>query len=400
MKKIYTVIIALLLLAHGSGFADVFDKSSDDVSQKRTPRIIGGEEASPGAYPWIAALVNADQDAYYGQFCAGTLIHPRWVVTAAHCVKRRCSEVDEDVKEIDVMLGVHDLENDIGERVKVKRIVSHPSYDYYSHNFDIALLELEKDVSYAALPLVDKNADLDGKDAIIIGWGSIQPCRYDPPAALQQVSVPIVSNYKCNEAYNTVCNPFLYKYPITEYMMCAGYGDEEKDSCYGDSGGPIMIKEGDTWKLAGIVSWGEGCAQPGLYGVYARISKFVDFINETQTAAIVFGKLTTSFAGHEDLDVANAEIEIKGTSFKATSDEYGRFSVEIPSNQISPITYTASIKASGLLAITKNFTLQAGQSVDLSTHISAIPFGDFNQDGKAGLEDIISILQTIAGMRP
>jgi secreted trypsin-like serine protease len=405
MKRIYEFsLVLLLLMTSSAACAGDADKNGDDTSG--TPRIIGGQETQPGAYPWMAALVDADQDTNLAQFCSGTLIHPRWVLTAAHCVKQRCSAIDEDAEVLDVVLGIHDLENDakIGKRIKVRRIVSHPSYNDYSHNYDIALLELAQEVSYETLPLVEKNAELDGKEAMIIGWGSIEACRYQQSATLQQVTLPVISNYECNKAYNTICNPFLYKYPITEHMMCAGYGDGVKDSCYGDSGGPLMIRADGIWKLAGVVSWGEGCAQPGLYGVYARISKFVDFINETLNATVIFGKLTTTFAGHDALDVANAEIKIDESllSFSSHigSDEYGRFSVEIPRNRIDPdFTYTAAINAPGLMPMTKHFTLQPGQSVDLSTHIPTLPLGDFNGNGKTGLDDMIGILQIIAGMR-
>lgn len=134
-------------------------------------------------------------------------------------------------------------------------------------------MELEADVSYQPIPMVARDAVLDEKEAVITGWGLTDNYFWCLASeTLQQVSVPIVSNHTCREAYS--------EETITDNMVCAGYSDGGKDTCHGDSGGPLMVQDGDTWHLAGITSWGQGCAEPGYYGVYTRISQFTDFIYE------------------------------------------------------------------------------------------------------------------------
>lgn len=257
----------------------------------KTPRIVGGDEAEPGAWPWMVALTDADEsDIYDGLRCGGSLIHSKWVITAAHCVRDERTGRNIRTKDIEVVLGVHNLKDDTGERVRVKRIVSHPDYDSWTMDSDIALLELEKDVSYEPIPVVSGDSSLEGEDSVIMGWGTLEMSEQTYPPELQQASIPIVSNEVCNASYNDKNSDFdwwfswLFGYAaddeITDNMMCAGFEAGEKDTCGGDSGGPLIVKEDEKWKLAGITSWGEGCAEPEYYGVYTRVSEFTDFIDK------------------------------------------------------------------------------------------------------------------------
>ena len=271
-KTIVYVILSAMILLTKPVHAGLDDKGADQsLSKKTSARIVGGHEAEPGAWPWMAALVERSYDSLYsGHFCGGALIHPGWVVTAAHCME------GETAGNVDVVLGIHDLKKDTGERIRVKRIIMHPSYDDVMMYSDIALLELEENASQETIGLVAKDSILDGKDAVVLGWGSTDGSLWSSsPDTLQQVSVPIVPNETCKAAYSDE--------EITDSMVCAGYNEGGKDACQGDSGGPLVVCEGDTWdtcQLAGIVSWGEGCAEPGYYGVYTRVSQFADYIEE------------------------------------------------------------------------------------------------------------------------
>lgn len=256
-----------MILATGSVYAGQDEGADPFLSQRISPRIVGGYEAEPGAWPWMTALVDKDSYSLYsGHFCGGSLIHRRWVVTAAHCVE------NENKDNFDVVLNAHNLKNDTGERIGVKRIIVHPTYDSEKYNRDIALLELEEDASYEPILLTEEGDLLEGKEAITLGWGNTTSRSYKSSEILLQVSVPVVSNELCREAFSDD--------EITDNMICAGYIEGGKDACQGDSGGPLIVQEGDIWRLAGIVSWGEGCAEPGYYGVYARISQLLGFINE------------------------------------------------------------------------------------------------------------------------
>lgn len=267
---------------------------TDRVSTKAAPeepQIVGGEEAIPGAWPWQAALVRSDSvNLYDGQFCGGVLVDELWVLTAAHCV----SELEYD--DIDVALGVHNLlkpEPNV-QRIASHNFVVHPDYDSFTGDADIALIQLATPATLTPgeggglpvqpLSMVAQDVGtLEGVLSTVTGWGnrSAQPVpgEYDYPETLQQVDLPILSNVACNEAFT---ENFLIP-GVTENMMCAGFLYKGgRDSCYGDSGGPLMVQDptSSNWKLAGLVSWGYGCAMPGLPGVYTRVSQFSSWVTE------------------------------------------------------------------------------------------------------------------------
>lgn len=280
MKKWLIAATALIAMS-AAGFAEEAKCREDYRPKKGMPKIIGGREAKEDAWPWMVALMDRKygSDLYQGQFCGGSLIHPRWVVTAAHCLEKLNENGEHDgymdPEEVEVVLGVNDLENDTGEWIRVVRVIPHPSYAEKLVP-DIALLELEKDSVREPVVLYSGESDLDGRTATAIGWGTTSADGDSYPAELMQVDLTIISNQACNNAYNESG----WDNVIEANEFCAGYPQGGKDTCQGDSGGPLVIYENRTWKLAGVVSWGEGCAQPGLYGVYARISSLVGFINQ------------------------------------------------------------------------------------------------------------------------
>lgn len=263
------------------------------------PNIVGGEDALPGDWPWQVALVNSGAvDLYNNQFCGGSLIHPYWVLTAAHCVEGVTPAM------IDIVAGIQNLatpEAGFQQRT-LTTITMHPDYDPVTADNDIALLRLTEpvtlgptagglEVATIALPAADVG-NLTGENATITGWGNTlaqpEPGGYSFPAQLQQVEVPIVSNVACNASYNG---------DITDNMLCAGLYEGGKDSCQGDSGGPLAWFDttSQSWQQAGVVSWGEGCAAPGFPGVYSRVSRFTDWIEaKMNIPTAVFHKTASS----------------------------------------------------------------------------------------------------------
>ena len=252
------------------------------LAQPPTPRIVGGQEADPGEWPWQVALVKKGPNLYNNQFCGGMLIAANWVVTAAHCVDT------EGPNDLDVVAGVHDLANPGAniQRRTLSQIIVHPNWNPTNGDSDIALLKLtspiaERPASAGILPiryiaLAPTNVgDLAGRNVTVTGWGNRKPAPpggTDYPQRLHEVVLPVATQASCVAAYAQLTG-------ITANMLCAGQLGSGKDSCQGDSGGPLVYNGGGTWQLAGVVSWGEGCAHPNYYGVYTRVSRFVDWIN-------------------------------------------------------------------------------------------------------------------------
>ena len=233
-------------------------------------RIVGGEEAVPGDWPWMAALVYRGMDSYWGQFCGGTLIAPEWVVTAAHCTE------GSDASEIDVVVGRHNLTNRDGERIEVDLIIQHRNYDPTTTDSDISLLHLvsptNQEVISGIVPAFDtERLTVPFTEATIIGWGDTTGFG-NYTDVLMQATVQILPPLFGRRAYG---NDF------TINMLAAGYGRGGKDTCSGDSGGPLVVLNaaGTDWVLAGITSWGIGCALPGLPGVYTKVERFASWID-------------------------------------------------------------------------------------------------------------------------
>lgn len=266
-KTLITTFTLTTLIA-GAVDAGIQKRFAFQRNEAGTPRIIGGTDAAPGAWPWTVALIQSRiSDNFQGQFCGGTLISPEWVVTAAHCTDGKSAG------DIDVLAGVTDLKNDTGERVAVKRIVQHPEFNRRNLVNDISLLQLSQPVSPTPAPTDIGPETHVGELATIIGWGDTDPTfRNDFPFILQQAEIPIISNALCESVYGS---------SITEGSLCAGYAEGGKDTCQGDSGGPLVLPTDTGWELAGITSFGNGCAQPGFYGVYTRVATYETYIDDS-----------------------------------------------------------------------------------------------------------------------
>ncbi len=234
-----------------------------------TQRIVGGTDALPGAWPWAAAIALVRSDGSLFQYCGGSLIDAEWVLTAAHC------EVEPGDK---IILGRNDLTGSGGEVIDVDFVLSHVDYNTPRHNNDIALVKLSSPSSQSPVQLVDAAGvnSQPGDPATVIGWGRLSEGGTSSPTALQQVEVPIQTNTACQSGYGNLT--------ITDNMVCAGIDQGGMDSCQGDSGGPLMVRPGAQapWEQAGVVSFGIGCARPGVFGVYTRVARYVDWVAACQ----------------------------------------------------------------------------------------------------------------------
>ena len=238
------------------------------------PRIVGGQNAALGAYPFMAALITASAtDPFQGQFCGGSLIAPHWVLTAAHCIVKTFDANGIPLtfltaSSVDVMLGSNKLANPV-TRIRAAQIIVHPNYNANTQEFDMALVKLNSNSSLGTVqPLLATNAALaaTGKNGRIIGWGDQASGANNFPVDLKEANVPIVAQNTCSAAYTG----------ISARMICAGFPQGGIDTCQGDSGGPLLVSSGlaGVWRQAGVVSFGESCALPNLPGVYTRLTEF------------------------------------------------------------------------------------------------------------------------------
>lgn len=234
-------------------------------------RIVSGWDADIYEWPWIAALMSSGR-----QFCGGSLIDEKHILTAAHCVAHMSQY---DVANLKVRLGEYKIkqsgETEIFES-KAARVVRHKEFSQQTLHKDVAIITMAEPVpaSYtkiAPVCLPSGHEKYAQRTATVIGWGSLRE-NGPQPDTLQEMTVKIWDNSVCKETYGSSAPG-----GIMDHMLCAG--QQGKDSCSGDSGGPMQIGSGDYWTQIGIVSWGIGCGKSHYPGVYTRVTEVRDWID-------------------------------------------------------------------------------------------------------------------------
>uniref|UniRef100_A0A8C4HAM2 Coagulation factor VII n=2 Tax=Dicentrarchus labrax TaxID=13489 RepID=A0A8C4HAM2_DICLA len=235
-------------------------------------RIVGGTECPKGECPWQVLLV------YKGKgFCGGVIYKPTWILTASHCLE------DTDAQFLKVVAGEHNTVVNEGteQLIEVAEIIMHENYETRTANNDIALLRLASPITYTtyAVPACLPTRPLAERELwavslhTVSGWG--RRSENGPTShLLRRLKVPRIRTQQCVAESGVV---------LTENMFCAGYIEGQQDSCKGDSGGPLVTEYKGTVFLLGIVSWGKGCARPGNYGIYTRVSNYLEWIHNRTT---------------------------------------------------------------------------------------------------------------------
>ncbi|XP_071945580.1 mannan-binding lectin serine protease 1-like [Antedon mediterranea] len=271
-------------------------------------RIYGGRAAVPGSWPWQALLrIRRQKYQYSESICGGIILNEQWIMTAAHCLndtKKQFGRLILPITSVDIYLGSAQLSSQPDDnRIEAhpEKFVVHPQFDVNaSYDADIVLIKLNQSVQFSrvirpiCLPeqsnTTDNNktnidhADAPSRKGIVIGWGRVS--QYQSISNdLREVYVPLVSRKECADAFRPLEENIEEELEVTENMVCAGERDGGKDACEGDSGGPLMFRNHDlAYFVHGIVSWGNGCAKPGFFGVYTRVENYVDWIRNTVQA--------------------------------------------------------------------------------------------------------------------
>ncbi|KAG1655212.1 Serine proteinase stubble [Nymphon striatum] len=279
MKNFEKVCIVFAVVLQLINAAAVFQQKCG-VTNFRQGKVVGGSQANPGQYPWVVSIrLQANALLNPVHFCGGVIIGRKWILTAAHCIARYKSS------RFTIRVGSFYRSNDndpLLEDFKVKKIILHPSYTYPNYYNDIAIMKLDRSITYKGshvLPicLPPHESDYVGVNAIVAGWGWLDEDRNKlmQPNTLHHVVLPVRDHATCQGFYTK------RRITLLRTQLCAGFKEGGKDSCQGDSGGPLLWEENGQTYVIGIVSAGIGCARPKLPGLYTKVSHYRTWILET-----------------------------------------------------------------------------------------------------------------------
>jgi secreted trypsin-like serine protease len=212
--------------------------------------IVGGTRATEGEFPFMVRLSMG---------CGGALYAKDIVLTAAHCVSASGSDTS-----ITATTGSVDLQSPNAVKVTSTQVLQAPGYD--GRGKDWALIKLSRPLHLPTLNTATTQT-YDKGTFTVAGWGATSE-NGEQQRYLRKATVPFVSDAKCKKSYGSDLTP--------SDEICAGnVAQGGVDSCQGDSGGPMFRRDdAGAWIQVGIVSWGQGCAEPGYPGVYSQVSTF------------------------------------------------------------------------------------------------------------------------------
>lgn len=251
------------------------NKTEPERNRDNVIRIVGGQECKRGECPWQALLFSDEEN---DGFCGGTILNEYYILTAAHCLHQ--------ARRFKVRVGDLNTEQEEGGEMvhEVDMIIKHNKFQRDTYDFDIAMLRLKTPITFrenvapACLPQKDwaETTLMTQKTGIVSGFGRTHE-KGRQSKVLKMMEVPYVDRNTCRLSTS---------FSITQNMFCAGYDSKQEDACQGDSGGPHVTRFKDTYFVTGIVSWGEGCARKGKYGIYTKVTAFLKWIDRSMKARV------------------------------------------------------------------------------------------------------------------
>ena len=250
--------------------------------------IVGGTPVAVGQFPSLAAIMFDEPDvpARFRLLCSGTVVSPRWILTAGHC---SIGVLFGD--PIAVQTGSRDLgaQNAQTQTVRINRAVVHRTYFNRGIGYDVALLHTQSHINAPVSRLAtaaDTALTTGGRPAIAAGWGLTKPLGIAesprwaalPPRRARSVDIPLVDDATCAATYAD----FLPGYVVGASDLCAGTAG--KNVCYGDSGGPLFAKDPQgAFVQVGITSRGAGCANKLFPAIFTEVSRVQAWIHRWTT---------------------------------------------------------------------------------------------------------------------
>uniref|UniRef100_G3NHR9 trypsin n=1 Tax=Gasterosteus aculeatus TaxID=69293 RepID=G3NHR9_GASAC len=249
--------------------------------KKNVARIFGGLKVPPGAAPWQVSLQVRPKSSNkpFSHTCGGTLIASCWVLTAGHCILHSAG-----TKDMQVVVGAlsTNIEEATAQTIQVEEAIVHENYRETPaavYN-DIALVRLKgtggvcaNETQFVKTACLPDGQLPDGMECKISGWGATEDCKATYILSHNKnANVMLINQEKCSE-------PKIYGTVLDNSMLCAGHLLGGVDSCQGDSGGPLICDQNNAKVVYGVVSWGDQCGKKNKPGVYARVTRFLDWIN-------------------------------------------------------------------------------------------------------------------------
>ena len=269
-----------------------------------TEMIVNGTPAPDGKYPWQVRIYSSMEDQF--GFCGGSLIASQWVLTASHCLARGESHGGPNtaVDPADIVVGYGSIDRTMTTKIPAAEIFVRPEYlsKGLDGKSDVALIKLKTPIANPpavifADPETEKKFLTPGAKVTVTGWGAIwSPFDKDVealipdlgptqemmdkwrfPLKLHEVEIDSMDNDTCNAAFQST------RLSVAPSEICAMTKGSTKDSCQGDSGGPLVVAADVPrgFLLVGVVSWGTMCGNKVTPSVFARVSSFTDWINDT-----------------------------------------------------------------------------------------------------------------------